>query len=378
MKKISKLALLLAMCHGSIAQHRIPVSALEYLYINPDAQQGALGALGLPSAHSSSLNVASTAFENSKNALGFSYTPWNRSLVKDMNMFHISGFGQTDDKGRWNVSITHFSYGKVELRDEWGQEQGTISPFDLNIRMAHARKLNPELSVGTGIRLLWSNPLGAMAWQGGNLRPIVGINADLGVFWHQNREKEQDFWMDAGVSIHNIGGRISYGDNKKRNFQPTLFRINAATTYRLNHDKNSFVTLSLDALKQLVPTPPLYANDGKILRGKEVAQQTGISTIFTSWADAPDGLSEEFKEIWWATAIQYQHRQVFTLRANYFSDHRQKGNRHLLTMGVGILNLKRENAQWGIEADFNYTLSLKGYNPLGNSFQLGLTFKRPQ
>ena len=59
----------------------------------------------------------------------------------------------------------------------------------------------------------------------------------------------------AGLSISNIGGKISYSDDAESDFIPTNLRIGGAYTMRF--DKyNRFVVMA-DVNKLLVPTPPL-------------------------------------------------------------------------------------------------------------------------
>lgn len=363
-------------CYAQVNTNRIPISALEYLYLVPDARHGALGTGAEPSAYSTATNVATPAFCQDDQAYSLNYTPWNGDLIKDMRMIHLSAYGQTDENGRWNASLSHFSYGKAELRDDFGNYQGAVSSYDMNLRLAHARKLTKNLSAGVGLRCYYSNIFGKMAWQGFHLRPVTGMNADLGIYWRQDRDEVQDWFLDWGVSIHNMGGRISYGDDKRINFQPTLFRAGLSVSHPIDRENGKELRFSVDALKQLVPTPPIYNFDGTIQRGKNPVDQGGITTIFTSWGDAPDGLQEEIREIWWSMGGQYLHDHTLALRLNYFSDHRSKGNRHLLTLGLGLMNINVNNKHLQMDIDASYTISVKDYSPLSHSFQVGLLVRR--
>lgn len=370
--------MLQSICQAQINSQRIPVSALEYLYIVPDARHGSMGAgvAASPSAYSTATNVAIPAFCQDIHAFSLNYTPWNMDLVKDMRMLHLNAYGRTDENGRWNVSVSHFNYGKAELRDDLGNYQGSVNSYDMNVRLAHSRKLTQNLSAGVGLRGFYSNPFGKMAWQGIQLRPVFGMNADLGVYWRQNRGEVRSWFTDWGISLHHIGGRISYGDDKRLNFQPTLFRAGIALSHPFDKEEGKEVQFYLDALKQLVPTPPAYGIDGKIQRGTDPMKQSGIMTVFTSWADAPEGVKEEIQEIWWTMGGCYQHNSTLALRLNYFTDHRNKGNRHLLTLGVGLMNLNGNKGALKMDLDASYTVSVKTYNPLNHSFQIGLLVKR--
>jgi hypothetical protein len=93
-----------------------------------------------------------------------------------------------------------------------------------------------------------------------------------------------------------------------------------------------------------------------------------VGAIFSSWADAPEGLSEEIKEFTYSVGTEYWYDKQFAVRAGYFSEHRQKGNRKFFTVGLGLkYNL------FGL--NFSYLVpTTSRRNPLDNTLRFSMLF----
>ena len=113
-------------------------------------------------------------------------------------------------------------------------------------------------------------------------------------------------------------------------------------------DAYNTITFALDFNKLLVPSPPIYATDdnGAIIvdpitkkavieRGKDPDRPL-LSGMFGSFADAPDGFSEEMAEIMISVGAEYWYNELFAARVGYFYENKNKGNRQFFTMGVGF------------------------------------------
>ena len=89
--------------------------------------------------------------------------------------------------------------------------------------------------------------------------------------------------------------------------------------------------------------------------------------IAQSFLDAPGGIGEEFNELNFAVGAEYWYDKQFALRAGYFYENPNKGNRNHLTMGLGlkynIFNL-----------DFSYLVPLSQRNPLENTLRFTMSF----
>lgn len=112
----------------------------------------------------------------------------------------------------------------------------------------------------------------------------------------------------------------------------------------------------MDLNKLLVPT---------IDKGQSV-----LSGMFNSFSDAPDGFSEEIKEIILNMGIEYWYNNTFAGRIGYFLESKEKGNRKYLTLGVGFRNQK----SFGI--DVAYLVPTNGReNPLAETIRFSLLFQ---
>ena len=93
-----------------------------------------------------------------------------------------------------------------------------------------------------------------------------------------------------------------------------------------------------------------------------------VTKVFESFGDAPDGFSEELKEVTWALGAEYRFREAFMLRSGYFNESEEKGSRKFFTLGAGF---KFKSAQ----IDLSYLFSTSQVrNPLENTLRFSLSF----
>jgi hypothetical protein len=89
--------------------------------------------------------------------------------------------------------------------------------------------------------------------------------------------------------------------------------------------------------------------------------------MIQSFYDAPGGFSEELQEWIIAPGIEYWYNKLFSIRAGYFYENKNKGDRQFFTIGAGL----RYNV-FGL--DFSYLVPVKSNNPLQNTMQFTLLF----
>ena len=177
-----------------------------------------------------------------------------------------------------------------------------------------------------------------------------------------------------GINFSNLGTKISYTNGAEKQFIPANMRIGAR--YSLDLDEYNSLTASVDLNKLLVPTPPIYNLDSTtsagthpILYGRNTPTSLPLSWI-QSFYDAPNGFKEEMQEVMVSAGLEYWYRKQFAIRAGYFNESANKGNRKYFATGIGMkLNV--------FFIDFSYLISTSGRsNPLANTmrFTLGLNF----
>lgn len=353
--------------NGSSA-NAIP-TAVPFLTVSPDPRSGALGDAGValsPDVNANYWNPSKLAFIDDGATLSLSYSPWLRHLLPDVNLTYLSFAKKVDDRNAFGASLRYFNLGSIELFDQYQSAQGTYQPNEFAIDGSYARKFGDKFSLGLTLRYIHSSLSNGAFVDGQTIRAANGVAADVSFYY---KSKGQQFGKDAlfafGADISNIGTKIGYTDGGQKYFLPTNLRIGAANTWDL--DEYNQLTVALDLNKLLVPTPPIRDAQGNIIQGKN-DDRSVVSGIFGSFTDAPGGFSEELKEISYSTGAEYWYNKQFALRAGYFYENPDKGNRQYLTLGAG---LKYDSFMF----DFSYLIASQDKSPLANTLRFSLGYK---
>ena len=211
---------------------------------------------------------------------------------------------------------------------------------------------------------------------------------DIAGFYQSDEIAYADFngrWR-AGFNMQNLGPKISYdNDDISANFLPANLRLGGGFDFIL--DDYNKVGVSVEFTKLLVPTPPgpgtaVDANgDGDFTDVRDISQADAdaanykayndigwVSGIFKSFGDAPDGFSEELKEITYSVGAEYMYQDSFAVRAGYFHESPEKGARQFFSLGAGF-------KYSAVKIDVSYLFSSsKVKNPLENTLRFSLTF----
>ena len=342
-------------------------TASSYMLIAPDSRSGALGDAGVatsPDIYSQHWNASKYVFAENKSGISFSYTPWLRNFVDDMNMAYLSGYSKLkNQKSAIGYSLEYFTYGNLNFYDENGSPLKDYKPNEFNMDVSYSMKLSDHLSGGLTMRYLYSNLTGGLTLHSEETHAGHSVAGDLSIYYSKEKQigSKYNTWA-FGINISNIGAKMSYSPNNQ-NFIPTNLKIGAS--YKLDLDEYNSITLTTDFNKLLVPTPPIYnATGDSIISGKknEVSVPVGI---FQSFYDAPGGFSEEMKEITLSIGLEYWYSKTFAGRMGYFTESNDKGGRKFMTFGVG-LNIK------AFEFDFSYMVTTTQSNPLQNTIRISL------
>jgi len=95
-----------------------------------------------------------------------------------------------------------------------------------------------------------------------------------------------------------------------------------------------------------------------------------IGSWFSSFGDAPDGFGEELREFQLSLGAEYWYNNQFALRAGYFYENKDKGNRRYFTTGLGLkYNVFGFNFAYLIP-----TGSGVSRNPLSNTLRFSVLF----
>lgn len=348
-------------------------TAVPFLSITPDSRAGGMGDAGVgatPDLSSQHWNPAKYAFMESDLGVSLSYSPWLRALVSDINLAYLSGYKKIDDLQTVSASLRYFSLGDIIFTSEYGTFEGQQSPNEFAIDLGYVRKLSDIFSGSVAVRYIRSDLTGGQLINGVESHVGNSYAADVSFYlYNEFRANRRDNIISAGINIQNIGAKISYTEGEIKDFIPTMLKLGAAYTTEL--DQYNTFTFAIEADKLLVPTPPvdtvIYEDGYIIYPGGPNSDKSVIAGIFSSFTDAPGGLKEELQEINLSAGIEYWYNKQFALRAGYFWEHENKGNRKYLTAGAGF----RMNV---FALDFSYLLPTQRNHPLENTLRFTLSF----
>ena len=365
---------------GQDTTRRVITTAVPFLRISPDARSGALGDAGVAisaDANSTYWNIAKLAFVKNDYGFSLSYTPWLAKIINDMSLSYLSGYYKINKEQTVGIALSYFDLGNITFRqgpDDLGMD---FNPREFSFQGSYSRLLTEEMSVGVTLKFIKSNLTGNVFSSTEESQAGVSLGADIGWYWHHDMSfLGNDSNIALGASISDIGSKMTYSTEDQKNFIPTNLRVGTALKTHL--DPYNTLTLALDFNKLMVPTPPVYKvdengsvvtdsnGDPVISRGKD-PNRSLLGGMFGSFADAPDGFSEEMQEVMISTGLEYWYKDIFALRGGYFYENAHKGDRKYFTMGLGF----RYNV-FGI--DFAYLVPQRHENPLAETLRFSLHF----
>jgi Type IX secretion system protein PorV len=356
---------------ASLAQQRVITTAVPVLTISPDSRSAALGDAGVaisPDANSLFWNTAKLGFVQHKYGVSTSYTPWLRSITDDMGLASLSGYRRLTPSSAFSMALTYFNMGEINFRDVNNNAIGDFTPKEYSLSAGYGQKLSPYFGVGVAARFIHSNLTGGVSTSGSATKPGNSAAVDLGAYYTRDVNFGPNTGnISFGANVSNIGGKISYTQADQKDFLPTNLRLGTAITYDL--DPFNKITFALDANKLLVPTPDdnpvdsIRAANNKAIRDKGI-----VNAIFTSFNDAPGGLSEEMKEVILSAGLEYWYNDLLAVRGGYFYENKDKGNRQYLSMGLGL-----RYQVFGVDAA--YLVPNSKANPLANTIRISLQFR---
>jgi len=359
-------------------------TAVPFLMIAPDSRSGAMGDIGVatsPDANSQHWNAAKFPFIEHDYGFSVSYSPWLRSLVNDISLAYLSGYYKINNQSAVSGSLRYFSMGEIQFTDIVGNDIGTYKPNEFAIDAAYSRLLGDNFSGAVTLRYINSNLTSGQNVGGQQTQVGQSVATDVAMYYRNDiKISETKALMAFGLSVSNIGAKISYSEGLERDFIPMNFRIGGSLAIEL--DKYNTITVAADINKLLVPTPPVFKLDDstgnvipvdgyyEIEKGMDPRRSVG-NAIITSWYDAPGGFSEELKEFYIGTGIEYAYDKKFFVRGGYFYENATKGNRKYFTLGAGF--------KYNVFAlDFSYLIPTSQRNPMQNTLRFTLVFNFDQ
>lgn len=349
---------------------RVITTAVPFLLVAADARAAGMADQGVatsPDVFSQQWNPAKYAFASRENGVAVSYTPYLSEIVNDIFLGSLNYYNRINERSAAAASLRYFSLGSIETRGSFEEIPLLVNPNELTFDVSYALRLSETFSMAVAGRYLRSD-LGLQDNEDLGAASTFGV--DVGAYFQSREIAMSGFdgrWR-LGANISNVGPKMKYDDAGQENFIPTNLKLGAGFDFIFDMDNRLGTYLEFNKL--LVPTPQDFNGDGDIdAEDDEEYNNIGsIEGIFKSFGDAPNGFSEELKEVTWALGAEYWYQNKFALRAGYFNESQEKGFRKFFSLGAGF-------AYESVIIDASYLFSTSSVpSPLEGTLRFGLSF----
>ncbi|MES2330061.1 MAG: type IX secretion system outer membrane channel protein PorV [Bacteroidota bacterium] len=344
-------------------------TAVPFLRISPDARAGGMGDLAIatsPDANAPFWNLAKIPFAKKNSAIAVNYTPWLKDLgLTDVYLASLAAYYKLDDQSALSTSLRYFSLGNIQLTDYSGNILNTVKPSEFSIDAGYSRLINDKMSIGVAMRYINSRLVVGDVGTGVVYKAGNSVAGDISLFYHGVNDAGEG--LNWGIVLSNLGSKIGYtNDSQNKDFIPANLGIGA--TYATAINESNKITFGLDINKLLVPTAPTatgnYALDSAHL--SDYRSTSLISSWFKSFSDGTNQLNSLQASL----GAEYGYNDQFFVRAGYFYENKNRGNRKFFSVGAGF-NIDQLNI------NFSYLVpSGSGVtrNPLSNTLRFGIVF----
>jgi len=363
---------------GETKQYNPRTTAVPFLRIAADSRSSGMGDMGIattPDANSSFWNLAKSPFSENKTAIGFTYTPWLKSLGLSDVYLATLGFNTklNDGQSAIGASLRYFSLGSITFADANGtQDPIQRRPREMAFDFGYARKLSDRLALGVALRYINSNLTGDFSQGGVTYKAGNAIAGDISLYYDGVTEKNGGGFA-WGVTLTNLGSKIGYtNDNQNKDYIPANLGIGGRYTFPI--DDFNKLHLGAEINKLLVPAPPLAIDPSGIYSSADSANLAAYrnSSVMSSWTKSFSDGNGLVSSLQFSLGAEYSYSDQFFARLGYFSENKFEGNRKYFTAGLGI----KYNVM-----DFNFSYLIPsgggtagGTSPLANTIRFGLSF----
>ncbi len=384
--RVSALTLLLAVgtWFTAPALAQVGGTAVVFLMIEPDSRAAGMGNTGVAIADNANAifwNPAGLADQRGME-FGITHSNWLPEFNADLYYEYFVTKRHIRGLGTFGGHLTYLFLGEQNYRDEQNNDLGTFKSYDIAAGLSWGFKATNKLSVGTGIRLIYSS-LANVKVGAQQTNPGVSAGMDVGMLY-----KLPEFWLgptavqyNVGLNLANMGPKIQYSDSEQGDPIPTYLRFGHAMTFQF--DDYNKITLANDFSKMLVRQRMTETCiDPADTETCTVGYYTDpfYQAIFSAWTpisvksgaeDDEDQVHETLSiidQLLIASGFEYWYKNLFAARTGYFYENPYNGDRQFLTFGAGL----RYNI---VGVDFSYIYALEENHPLANTMRFSLLLK---
>lgn len=308
-------------------------AAVPFLLLAPDSRAGGIGESGSGLADNSAAifwNPAGIAFL-SGTEVSITHSNWLPQFNLDLFYDYLTYRQYIEDiSGSITASITYMNFGEfVRTAEDSPDPIGTFRSFDAALTLGYATKLSNDWGIGFNFRLIHSRLSDQPTAEEQGSGVATSVSFDIATMWRPEKfvlpliDEDIGGKFSLGINLSNLGPKIYYIDKSQADPIPTNFRLGFA--YKVIDDEFNSLIYTLDFSKLLVSRDSTGSDEF----------YTGI---ITSWGD--NTISEELREIVTSMGLEYWYGTpgdfLFALRAGFFYEDPDYGNRKFVTFGAGI------------------------------------------
>ena len=273
-----------------------------FLLISPGARAGGMGEAQVAvanDAYASYWNPAGLAYQEGSE-LAFMHANWLPKLADDM-YYEFLGYRKSfPNLGTIGGHLIYLNLGEQVRMDEYAQYQGKFTSYMMAGAISYSQKINETSSFGLNAKLSYQHlvELGTGSEKG------KGTSIDFGFDVGYMKKGWLLPTLDLGITMTNIGPKVSFIDPDQADPQPTNLTFGFA--YELFNSEVNRLSVVYDMDKLLVASYPDMDWDGDGIIGgfdsngksslknndynsdgkRETAHKDPLfKAIFTSWVD---------------------------------------------------------------------------------------------
>jgi len=350
---------------------QVSITGVPFLQIEPDPRAAGMGNAGVAMADNANAvfwNPAGLAFQRGSQ-VSITHSNWLPNFDVDLFYDYLVGKHHIDGIGTIGGHITFLNLGEQVRTSEDNVELGTFNSFELAAGISYGFQLSENFSMGFGGRFIRSK-LADGAVGGQQVNPGTSVGFDMSGLWKSNTFTvlNRDAQINVGLNISNLGPAIQFTDEEQKDPLPTTMRLGYAYTMELDPEGFNTLTISTDVSKIMARLEQNINSRGDTT----FTAQGPIEGFFNSFSSIERDIGAGdivnvslFEQLMWANGLEYWYNNRFALRAGFFYEAEDNGNRKFGTLGAGI----KYNV---IGVDFSYLYTLEEDSPLANTIRFGL------
>lgn len=344
-------------------------AAVPFLLIAPGARAGGMGEAGV------ALATDATAIYWNPAGLAFQYEDPDVDFKGEASFMHVNWLPQfnfsdlfydyfaaryyvEEIDGMVGLGLTYLNLGENVWTDATGKELDTFDSKEYAITAGYATKLEDNLGIGLNLKFIRSELVPSFVEVGAENRGgnATSFAVDVGVLWTPAYEIFENR-LNVGANLSNFGPEVTYINEDQADPLPTNLRL--GFSYKVLDDEFNKITIIYDANRLLV-----VRNEADSLSGKE-EQPDGVfkAVFYSSWVKG--SLSERLRKFTHSLGLEYWYGNLIALRAGYFYEDPDFGDRNFITFGGGI-----KYDIFGI--DFGY-ISAEEDHPLSDTMRFSVS-----